>query len=192
VFQQGTYAPDSNYRWMGSMAMDQQGNMALGFSLSSSSLHPQIHYTGRLATDPLGTMTQGEGSIINPGGSQTGQSLSRWGDYSMMAVDPTDDCTFWYTTEYRSANGAFNWHTRIGAFKFPGCGSTASNDFSIRASPTSLSLGANGGGTSTISTAVVSGSAETINLAVTGVPSGATATLNPASVSAGGSSTLSV
>jgi hypothetical protein len=192
VFQQGTYAPDSNYRWMGSMAMDQQGNIGLGFSLSSSSLHPQIHYTGRLAGDTLGTMTQGEGSIINPNGSQSGSGLSRWGDYSMMSVDPTDDCTFWYTTEYLSTNGAFNWHTRIGAFKFPGCGSAASNDFSIRAAPTSISLNANASGSSTISTLVVSGSAETVALSLTGLPAGATGSLNPTSVTAGGSSTLSV
>ena len=121
VFQQGTYAPDSSYRWMGSIAMDQAGNMALGYSTSSSSLHPQINYTGRLSTSPTGVMDQGEGTIINGAGSQTGQSLSRWGDYSSMSVDPSDDCTFWYTTEYIPSNGAFNWRTRIGSFKFPGC-----------------------------------------------------------------------
>ena len=122
VFQQGTYAPDSSYRWMGSIAMDQSGNMALGYSTSSSTLHPQINYTGRLSTSPAGVMDQGEGTIINGAGSQTGQSLSRWGDYSSMSVDPSDDCTFWYTTEYIPSNGAFNWRTRIGSFKFAGCG----------------------------------------------------------------------
>src|SRR5205085_61027 len=76
VFQQGTYAPDSGYRWMGSMAMDQSGNMALGFSLSSSTLHPEIHYTGRLAGDAGGQMTQGEGTIINGAGSQIGGSTN--------------------------------------------------------------------------------------------------------------------
>src|SRR5207244_3440666 len=109
VFQQGTYAPDSNYRWMGSVAMDQAGNIALGFSVSSSTLNPQIHYTGRLATSPAGVMDQGEGTIINGTGSQTGSGLSRWGDYSSMTVDPSDDCTFWYTNEYIPSNGAFNW-----------------------------------------------------------------------------------
>jgi len=122
VFQQGTYAPDSNYRWMGSIAMDQSGNMALGFSLSGSALNPQIHYTGRLATSPAGVMDQGEGTIINGTGSQTGSGLSRWGDYSSMTVDPSDDCTFWYTNEYIPSNGAFNWRTRIGSFKFSNCG----------------------------------------------------------------------
>ena len=198
VFQQGTYAPDSGYRWMGSMAQDQQGNMALGFSLSSSSLHPEIHYTGRLAGDAAGQMTQGEGTIINGAGSQIGGStntptLTRWGDYSMMSVDPSDDCTFWYTTEYIATNGAFNWHTRIGSFKFPGCGSTTgSNDFSITASPGTLSLNAGGSGTSTISTAVTAGSAAAVALAVSGAPSGMTASVSPASVTAGGSATLTV
>jgi hypothetical protein len=124
IFQQSTYAPDSNYRWMGSIAMDQAGNMALGFSLSGSALNPQIHYTGRLATSPTGVMDQGEGTIINGTGSQTGSGLSRWGDYSSMTVDPSDDCTFWYTTEYIPSNGAFNWRTRIGSFKFANCGGT--------------------------------------------------------------------
>src|SRR3954463_8856475 len=192
IFQQGTYAPDAAFRWMGSIAMDQSGNMGLGFSVSSSSLHPQIRYTGRLASDAQGTMPQGEGTIIAGPGSQTGQALSRWGDYSMMAVDPTDDCTFWYTTEYIPANGAFNWKTRIGSFRFPSCGAQAANDFSISASPNALTLAQNATGTSTISTAVISGTAETVNLSVTGTPAGATATLSPASVTAGGSSTLTV
>src|SRR5439155_25921086 len=98
VFQQGTYAPDSVYRWMGSIAMDRSGDMALGYSVSSSSLRPGIRYTGRLQSDPAGTMPQGEATVITGGGSQTG-GLSRWGDYSAMSVDPADDCTFWYAQE---------------------------------------------------------------------------------------------
>src|SRR5436305_3054189 len=109
---------------MGSAAIDQAGNIALGFSLSGSALNPQIHYTGRLATSPSGVMDQGEGTIINGTGSQTGSGLSRWGDYSSMTVDPSDDCTFWYTNEYIPSNGAFNWRTRIGSFKFGTCGGT--------------------------------------------------------------------
>ncbi len=120
LFQQGTYAPDANYRWMGSIAQDQNGNMALGFSVSASTIKPQIHYTGRLAGDPAGQMTQGEGVVIDGAGAQ-GAGLSRWGDYSMMAIDPSDDCTFWYTTEYIPFNGVFNWRTRISSFRFPEC-----------------------------------------------------------------------
>jgi hypothetical protein len=192
IFQQATYAPDASFRWMGSIAMDGSGDIGMGFSTSSSSLHPGLRYTGRLAGDALNTMSQGEGTIITGAGSQTGQSLSRWGDYSAMTVDPSDDCTFWYTNEYIPANGAFNWKTRIGSFKFAGCGGTATNDFSISASPTSLSLGANASGTSTISTATTAGTAQTVNLTVSGTPAGATASLSPTSVTSGGSATLTV
>lgn len=119
VFQQGTFAPDSTYRWMGSIAMDKVGNMALGYSASSSSVSPSIRYTGRLVTDPLGSM-QSENTIKAGGGSQS-RNLNRWGDYSSMAIDPVDNCTFWYTTEYLKNNGTFNWSTWIAAFKFPSC-----------------------------------------------------------------------
>jgi uncharacterized repeat protein (TIGR01451 family) len=120
IFQQGTYAPDSEHRWMGSIAMDKSGDIALGYSLSSSSRFPTIAYTGRLTNDPLGQMSQGQGIMFPGGGSQTDDS-GRWGDYSNMSVDPVDDCTFWYTTEYYPVTDAFLWHTRIGSFTFPGC-----------------------------------------------------------------------
>ena len=121
VFQQGTFAPDSNYRWMGSIAMDQVGDIAVGYSVSSSSLFPAIRYTGRLQSDPLGTM-EAETSIIEGTGAQVGSN--RWGDYSAMTIDPADDCTFWYTNEYIATNGDFNWHTRIASFSFPSCTSS--------------------------------------------------------------------
>jgi hypothetical protein len=120
VYQQSTFNPDSTFRWMGSIAQDKQGNMALGYSASSGTIHPAVRYTGRLAGDTLNTM-QTEASIVEGGGSQTGSNLARWGDYSTMTVDPSDDCTFWYSTEYIQSNGAFNWSTRIGSFKFAGC-----------------------------------------------------------------------
>jgi hypothetical protein len=120
VYQQSTFNPDSSFRWMGSIAMDKLGDMALGYSVSSGTIHPAIRYTGRLAGDALNTM-QAETSLVAGGGSQTGSNLNRWGDYSAMTVDPTDDCTFWYTSEYIPSNGAFNWSTRIGSFKFAGC-----------------------------------------------------------------------
>ena len=118
LFQQGTFAPDLNSRWMGSIAMDRAGDIALGYSTSSSSVFPSVRYTGRLSTDPLGTL-QSENILVNGGGSQTG--LTRWGDYSAMTIDPRDDCTFWYTQEYLQSSGSFNWSTRIGSFKFNGC-----------------------------------------------------------------------
>jgi len=120
IYQQGTFSPDSDHRWMGSIAMDGAGNIALGYSVSGSTTFPSIRYTGRLDGDPLGIMTQGEKELTLGSGSQT-HSSGRWGDYSMMAVDPTDDCTFWYTQEYYSATSSSGWKTRIGSFKFPTC-----------------------------------------------------------------------
>lgn len=119
VAQQSTYAPDGNFRWMGSMAMDLSGNIALGYSVSSSTMFPAIAVTGQANSDPRNTM-QAETSVISGAGSQTG-GLSRWGDYSAMQIDPTDDCTFWYTTEYLKNSGFFNWNTRIASFKFSAC-----------------------------------------------------------------------
>src|SRR5438477_1453838 len=105
--QQGTFGAttsDSLFRCMGSIAMDRNGDIALGYSTSSSTSHPGIRYATRLATDPPGTLT-GENTIITGGGSQQ-PNLSRWGDYSAMSIDPVDDCTFWYTNEYLKSNGA--------------------------------------------------------------------------------------
>jgi hypothetical protein len=121
VNQQGTLAPDATFRWMGSAAMDQAGDIALGYSASSSTINPAIRFTGRVPSDPLGTM-ESEDSILVGTGSQTGNSLSRWGDYSALQVDPTDDCTFWYTNQYEKISGSFNWSTHIGSFVFTNCG----------------------------------------------------------------------
>ncbi len=124
IYQQGTFAPsDGLYRWMGSIAMDHTGNIALGYSVSSNTVYPSIRYTGRLADDPLGEMTQGEATLVAGGGSQL-SGYSRWGDYSMLTVDPTDDCTFWYTQEYYATTSSSGWQTRIGSFKFPNCSMT--------------------------------------------------------------------
>ena len=119
VFQQGTFSPDSNSRWMGSIARDKVGNIALGFSVSSASLDPSIRFTGRVPADPAGTM-EAETSIKAGSGAQQ-RSLNRWGDYSSLSIDPTDHCTMFYTTEYLKTNGTFNWSTQIGSFKFPSC-----------------------------------------------------------------------
>jgi hypothetical protein len=119
VFQQGTFHPDSSTRWMGSIAMDQSGDIALGYSVASSSVFPSIFFTGRVRGETLGSM-ETEQSIVNGTGSQTG--VNRWGDYSALTMDPVDDCTFWYTQEYIKAGGGSNWSTRIASFKFDHCG----------------------------------------------------------------------
>ena len=119
VYQQGTVTNHGTSLWMGSMAMDKAGDIAVGFSESSNIIHPRIAYTGRVPTDKLGTM-ESISVVFSGQGSQNG-GLSRWGDYTSMAIDPVDDCTFWYANEYLPNNGSFNWNTRLVAFKFSGC-----------------------------------------------------------------------
>lgn len=126
LHQEGTWAPDDGiHRWMGSVALDKQGNMALGYSVvNATNVFPGIRYAGRLASDPLGQLSQGEAVLQNGAGVQT-TTNSRWGDYTSMNVDPKDDCTFWYINEYYARSGTAAdgrpWQTRIGAFRFPGC-----------------------------------------------------------------------
>ena len=120
--QQSTYSPDSNYRFIPSLAVNKNGDMAIGYSVSSASMYPAIRYAGRLAGDAANTLTQDETTLFAGTGAQTG--FNRWGDYSGMTVDPTDDCTFWYTTEYNEVT-ATSWQTRIGKFRLPSCGQTA-------------------------------------------------------------------
>jgi len=114
---------DGLFRWMPSINVDRQGNVAIGYSTSSTTLNPEIRYAGRLAGDPPNNMAQGEATLIAAGGHQTHTS-GRWGDYSTMFVDPTDNCTFWHVNEYYTATSSASWATRIGSFKFPGCGAS--------------------------------------------------------------------
>ncbi len=122
LYQEGTYSPDSEERWMGAISMDRDGNMALGYSVSSSTVSPSIRLTGRLADDPSGTMTFDETEVVTGSGHQNPSGGdNRWGDYSTMSIDPSDDCTFWYTQEYVAGTGSYIWRTRIAAFKFDQC-----------------------------------------------------------------------
>jgi len=186
IYQQGIYAPsDTNWRWMPSAAMDQAGDIAIGYSISSTTTHPSIAWVGRLAGDALGSMGSQTEAITTTGGANS-VSASRWGDYSSMTVDPSDDCTFWYTNEVYPATDS--WTTKVATTKFPGC---AANDFSVSSDP-SLSVAQGAGGQAAITTASTKGSAETVDLSVSGLPAGATASFSPASVTAGVGSTLTV
>jgi hypothetical protein len=119
VFQEGTvFTPDSNF-WMGSIAMDKAGDIALGFSASSTSVDPSVEIVGRVPTDPSGSMEAPITVGVGTGVQQA--SFHRWGDYSSMAVDPKDGCTLWYTQEYYVTSGSSNWNTRITSFKFNSC-----------------------------------------------------------------------
>lgn len=118
LYQQGTYAPgDSRSRWMGSIAMNGNGDIALGYTLSGTADYPSIYFTGRRATDALGTMTIAESPIKTGAASMTG--ADRWGDYAMMSVDPSDNKTFWHTNMYVGTyGGSYPWATRVASFVF--------------------------------------------------------------------------
>jgi len=121
VFQEGTYAPaDGENRWMSSVAMNDSGDIALGYNVSSSSTFPSVRYTTRSATDPLGVLPGGEVEMVAGTGAQTSSS-NRWGDYAALSVDPVDGCTFWFTEEYYENTNSFDFKTRIGAFAGPAC-----------------------------------------------------------------------
>ena len=189
VFQQGTFSPDASHRWMGSIAQDGAGNMLMGYSASSGTVRPSIRYTGRLAGDPAGTM-QAETEMFTGVGSQTA-TLSRWGDYSAMTVDPADDCTFWYTNEYLKASGTFNWSTRIASFKFASCGGTPTPDFSVAASPSSVAVTQGSSAPSTITVSSINGFNSAVSLGASGLPAGVSASFssNPVTPPAGSGAT---
>lgn len=180
IFQQGTYAPgDGTSRWMGSAAMDRNGNYAVGFSVSSTTVFPGIRYAGRVPSDPLGTLGQGEATMIAGGGAQTSTG-SRWGDYSMLAVDPVDDCTFWYTTEYYAATSTNQWQTRIGRFRFPDC---LVPDFAVAATPNAVTVPTGGTTSTTINVQSINGFSNLVTLSCLSVgPRGIPCAFSPGGV----------
>jgi hypothetical protein len=189
VFQQGTFAPDAKFRWMGSIGMDKVGDIAMGYSVSSSSLHPGISYTGRVPTDPAGNM-QSEAILLTGSGSQTG--LSRWGDYSAIQIDPADDCTFWYTAQYLKSNGN-NWSTHIGSFSMNNCTGVAGNpDFTISAAPPSQTVSKGGTTTYTVTIAAQNGFTGVVSFTVTGLRAFDKATVSPTTVTGSGTTTMTV
>jgi hypothetical protein len=118
VYQQATYAPDNLFRWMGSIAQDKQGNIAAGYSVSGSAIDAGISFASRAPSDTLGVLGN-EQIVLVATHFQSGHS--RWGDYTSMSVDPSDDCTFWYTDQYMPASGDFKWATHINSFKLGSC-----------------------------------------------------------------------
>ncbi len=119
--QDWTNGNDGLFRFMPSIAVDQNGNTAIGYSLSSASMFPGIRYAGRLAADPPNNLAQGENTMFSGTGSES-DTNGRWGDYSMTTIDPADGTSFWHANEYEATTGSFNWHTRIGKFNFVGGG----------------------------------------------------------------------
>jgi hypothetical protein len=183
--QQGTFAPDSTDRWMASLAEDQVGDIGMGYSASSSAMHPAIRFTGRVPSDASGTM-ESESTIIQGAGSQVGSYADRWGDYTAMQVDPSDDCTFWYVDQYQAVTGTFDWSTNISSFVFNNC--SGNPGFSLSASPGSVSLVEGSTATTTISVGLLNGFTGSVKLSASGLPTGVKAAFstNPTT----GSSTL--
>ena len=193
IYQQGTYAPnDGNWRWMGSLAQDQAQDFALGYGLSGAAHLPAVAWTGRINSDALGSMGQAE-SILDTGAAagidDYGTGRTRFGDYSNMTVDPTDDCTFWYTAHAFKATAFKGWDTYVASTKFANCGA---NDFSLSVTPSPQNVAQNGSVGYAVTTASTVGTAESIALSVQDLPTGVTGSFSPASVVAGATSTLTL
>jgi hypothetical protein len=170
VYQQGTFAPDSDYRWMGSIAMDKNGDIALGYSTSSATTYPAVRFTGRTPAYALNNMAP-ETTLQVGGGSQTG--YTRWGDYTALRIDPSNDTTFWYTNEYYSSTSSGSWKTFIGSFQIV----PATPDFSLSATPSSLTVARGSSGSSQVTVGSLSGFNSTVTLTVSGCPASTTCTL---------------
>jgi hypothetical protein len=152
-------------------------------------MKPSLAFATRLEGDPVGL--SGETTIINGGGAQL-PNLSRWGDYSSMSIDPTDDCTFWYTTEYLISNGTFNWSTWIASFSFPGCSGTATPDFSLSATPSSRTVTAGNPTSYSVTATSLNGYNGTVSFSASGNPAGVTVSFSPTSVTPTSSTTMNV
>jgi hypothetical protein len=178
LYQDSTYAPgvtDQVQRWMGSIAADKAGNLGLGYSASSTTVFPSIRYTGRLESDPLGTMGQGEGVIINATGGNGQVNTRRWGDYTSMNIDPTDDCTFWYINEYFAVTGT-TWTLRAGSFKFPECGQP---NYSLTVLPLTQDICAGDPAPYSVYLQPFDGFVDPATMSSSGAPPGTTATFLP-------------
>ncbi len=183
LYQEGTFAPDSRSRWMGSIAMDGSGNIAVGYSVSSSSMYPSIRYAGRLASDPVGTLPYYEGTIV-AGTSANGSN--RWGDYSAMGIDPSDDCTFWYTNMYSEGG---SWNTRFASFKFDACGTA---DFTLSAAPAAQDVCLADDAVFDVTIGQVQNYSDPVTLSASGLPAGTTASFGVNPVIPPGSSQLTI
>jgi hypothetical protein len=187
LFQQGTFAPDSAYRWMGSAAMDGAGDIAIGYSKSSSSVYPSIAFAGRTPSMAAGTL--GTETVLVAGkGAQT--TYNRWGDYTALRIDPDDDTTFWYTNEYYTKNSMFfnfNWSTAIASFTIGSGGGGSTPDFNLSASPSLLTVKRGSNVSTTVTVAAINGSSS-VNLSVSGLPRGTSASFgtNPVTATTGG------
>lgn len=189
LHQEGTYAPSgTDNRFMGSAAMDGSGNIALAYHISGPDTYPGIAMTGRNVSDTNGTMTQSE-TVVVAGTSHI--ASDRNGDYSHMAVDPVDNCTFWITSDYGSNNG--QWKTRIANYKFSNCGQPQTPDFAMTATNLTQQVCANASlQPIAITTTAQNGFTGSVNLSYSGLPSGITGNFSANPVNVGSNSNASV
>lgn len=189
LYQEGTYSPDNGAinRWMGSIAMDAAGNIALAYNVANgTTVYPGLRYAGRRASDPLGTLPQGEYVLVD------GDDLSvsnRYGDYSAMSIDPVDDCTFWFTGEYNTVDVENRgWSTRIAAFKFNSCKPVSGFDLAV--DPAQQMVCSADTATYTVDVTAMDGFVDDVDLMARGNPG--TAEFDPPTVTPTGSSTMSI
>lgn len=184
LHQEGTYSPNATNRWMGAIAMDGSGNILLGYNVSdATSVYPGLRFTGRLESDPLGTMTLTE-QVLVAGTAANGSN--RYGDYAAMSVDPADDCTFWFTGEW---NASSQWSTRIGAIKFDACGTSS---FTLSLIPNSAQVCAGSSSNHTVQVGSVAGYNLPVTLTHSGLPAGASGNFSTNPVTPPGSSTFTI
>lgn len=171
IDQQGTFAPDSKHRWVPSVALDGSGNMAMGYSVmeASSNTYPSLRYATRSRES---SEFDAEANLAVGNGFVTGSN--RWGDYASMEVDPSDDCTFWFTSEYIAATGDRVWNTRVGSFRHPECTGT----LALYVHPPVSEVCADSGSAS-FHVALSAPFSGTTNLSVSDCPTGATCSFDP-------------
>lgn len=187
LLDQGVYAPDAESRWMGGINLDASGNIGVGHNVSSTTINPQVRVTGRLRNDPAGSLRDEQTCTPPNTGAQTGlfSGRARWGDYSTMGVDPSDQCTFWFTGEYYTTTSNSSWNTRTCAFRFAECG-VPDFEFELSSSGRIQVCGSNPDPVISVRPgAYGSALAGNVALSATGVPAGATVSFSPASVPAG-------
>ena len=187
VYQQGTFAPDTDFRWMGSIAMDKNGDIAVGYSVSSATTFPAVRITGRTPDTsiyPLGTLAP-ETTLQVGGGSQTGSN--RWGDYTALRIDPSDDTTFWYTNEFYPTSSPASWSTFIGSFTL----GPPTPDFTLSAAPGSLSVQQGQSVATSVTVGSLAGYNSPVSLSLSGCPtSGASCALSSQSATPGSAAVM--
>ncbi len=185
LMDEGTYVPDAHSRWMGAIAMDQSAGLGLGYSVASPSLNPELRITGRTLDDSAGSLRDEQSCTVGVTGAQTGifDGRGRWGDYASMSIDPVDNCTFWFTSEYYPTTTVSSWSTRICSFMLPGCGQPTFDLVLDSESRVEMCLATSTGDpTFDLRAGVLAGFNAAVALSSSGLPGGVVPTFVPATI----------